>query len=264
MSAPIRIEMSLLTMSSSIWLRWGYLLCISCFNIFCGGKFNLWTTHALRTYRCPGYCLEEIDKVTNFDLTVANFDIAFDLFNRFISLFSWIWCAKLEVIKVASEPESRSALTANVLEPWLIFTEITWRNLILPTFCICRLKVLLVLACSCMSFWCNKVCCFLPQRLALHFHFHIQSFISNVFEKKFVHSICFVTNSILSVTYIFLNWEQSIKWCLSSQSQHVSFSLLSSGFDDCSFLSWFFYWVSFLIKLECTLFLEKWSSEVLL
>ena len=156
MSAPIRIEMSLLTMSSGIWLRWGYLLCISCFNIFCGGKFNLWTTHALRTYRCPGYCLEEIDKVTNFDLTVANFDIAFDLFNRFISLFSWSWCAKLEVIKVASEPESRSASTANVLEPWLIFTEITWRNLILPTFCICWLKVLLVLACSCMSFWCNE------------------------------------------------------------------------------------------------------------
>ena len=177
------------------------------------------------------------------------------MFNYFISPFSCSWCANLEVIKVASEPESRCALTSNSLEPLIIFTGITWRNVILSTFWFRWLEVLLMLACYCVLSWCNKVWCFLPFPFALHFHLHIPSFMTCVFEKQFLHSLCFVTKSILSVTDIFLNWEQSIKLRLSSQSQHISFSLLSLGFDGSSFLCLLFCWVSLLIKLECSLFL---------
>ena len=74
---------------------------------YCGGKFNISKAHALCTCRCSGWCLDEIEKVTNFDLIVTDFDIAFDKFNHFISIFSWSWCANLEAIKVASEPELR-------------------------------------------------------------------------------------------------------------------------------------------------------------
>ena len=166
--------------------------------------------------------LDKMEKVTNFDLTVTDFDIAFYM---------------LEVIKVASEPASRSTLTSNIFEPLLISTGITWRNLILSIFWFCWLKVLLMLASCCVSSWCSTVWCFLPQILALHFHLHIRSFMTCV-----LHSLCFVEKSILSFTDIFLNWVQSIKRCLSSQSQHVSFSLLSSGFDGSDFLSLLFYW----------------------
>lgn len=78
---------------------------------------------------------------------------------------------------------------------------------------------------------------FLTKKVGLHFHLYLQAFMTCVFQKQFLHSVCFVTRSVLSVTDIFLSWEQSIKCCLSSQSQHVGFSLLSSGFNGSSFLS---------------------------
>ena len=128
--------------------------------------------------------LDKMEKVTNFDLTVTDFDIAFDM---------------LEVIKVASEPASRSTLTSNIFEPLLISTGITWRNLILSIFWFCWLKVLLMLGSCCVSSWCSTVWCFLPQILALHFHLHIHSFMTCV-----LHSLYFVEKSILSFTDIFL------------------------------------------------------------
>lgn len=59
----------------------------SCFGNFGCGKFNVSTTHALYTCKCSGWSLQEIKKVTNFDLIVTDFDIAFDIFNLFISRF---------------------------------------------------------------------------------------------------------------------------------------------------------------------------------
>ena len=136
----------MLTISSDILLSWGHLFLISCFHIYWSCKFNVSTIHALCTCRCSGWSFEETENLSNFDFTVSDFDIAFDMFNCFISAFSWSWFANLAVIKVASEPESSpSALISNVLKPLLIFTGNTWRNVILPVFWFCWLKVLLYL-----------------------------------------------------------------------------------------------------------------------
>lgn len=51
----------------------------SCFGTFWCGKFNVSTTHALHTCKCSGWSLHEIEKVTNFDMIVTDFDHPLEL-----------------------------------------------------------------------------------------------------------------------------------------------------------------------------------------
>ena len=137
------------------------------FWYFWVGKLNVSTTCALVDTQDG----DLMKSKTNFELTVTEFDMFLICFNCFISPFSWSWYAKLKIIKVASETESRSALISNVLEPLLNFTGITWRNVTLSTFWFRWLKVFLMLACCCMLSWCSKVWCVLTTKVGSSFPF---------------------------------------------------------------------------------------------
>ena len=250
-STSMRMEISLSLTSTETSLRYDHFCCISAFDIRCDGRFKLWTTHAFFTFIWSGWCIEQIENSTDFEVTETDVDIALVMFIFSCFSFSFKIFAKSDVIKVESEPESSMAFITVLFALCITVTGITCKNVRnLSGFVKSCLFVELIVAWCGLS-RCSTVWCFLLQPSTRHFIEQIQSFNKWVFEKQFLQIYSLAAKPILSFTGFILNWWQSISRCYSLHNQHVRpffFSFCFSGSSE-AFLLFFLSSVAFM-KLE--------------
>ena len=111
----MRMEISLSITSIGASLRCDHFRCISAFDMHCDGRFKLSMTHAFFTSIWSGWCVEQIENSTNFDVTETDVDIALVMFSFHCFPFSFRVFANSDVIKVVPEPESNRAFTTVVV-----------------------------------------------------------------------------------------------------------------------------------------------------
>ena len=81
----------------------------------CDGRFKQSMTHVFFTSIWSGWCVEQIENSTNFDVTETDVDIALVMFSFHCFPFSFWVFANSDVIKVVPEPESTRAFTTVVV-----------------------------------------------------------------------------------------------------------------------------------------------------
>ena len=170
-STPMRIEISLLVTSIGASLNCDYFRCIFSLEIRCDGRFKLSTTHVFFTSIWSGWCVEQIENSTNFNVTETDVDIALVMFSFCYFPSSFRIFANSDVFKLL---ESSRALTTVVFVPCIIVTGITCENVWnLSAFVKSCLFVKLVVA-WCRPSRCSRVQCVLPQPSTRHFIEQIQ------------------------------------------------------------------------------------------
>ena len=124
--APMRTEISLPSIGTS--LRCDHFCCIFAFDMRCAGRLTISTTHVFFTSIWWGWCVDQIENSTKFDVTETDVDIALVLFNFLYFPFNFSVFANSDVVNVVSEPEPIREFTIVVFAPCITVTGIFCKN----------------------------------------------------------------------------------------------------------------------------------------